>query len=111
MTFDLTLLRPGVRLRSEAWDSLGLNWTVGPIHPNHGKPVTSADFESAEWLAQITIWETGETELETVRKVDGRVVNKHYDLDGVTDLDTVVTEFLRLVRDGDLPPGAFVTSL
>jgi hypothetical protein len=86
---------------------LGLQWTVGPVLANHGKPVTSATFESTAWLAEILIWETGETDVSTVCIADGRIINKHYDVASVTDLDTVVDEVLRLIRDGEIPPDAF----
>jgi hypothetical protein len=108
VAFDLTAFGPRVQEHSEVWDSLGLDWAVGPIHPNYGKALTSATFDGVEWLAQISIWDTGETEVETVRKRDGQAVNKHYDVANVTDLDTVIEEVLRLLRDGEAPPGAFI---
>jgi hypothetical protein len=37
-----------------------------PVHPNHGKPVTGVEFESAVWLVEISIWSTGEADLSTV---------------------------------------------
>ena len=87
---------------------MGLDWNVGPIHPYPSKASTSAGFDGAEWLAQITIWETGECDLDTVRKRDDQTVNKHYDVQSVTDLDSVIDELLRLLRDGVTPPGAFI---
>jgi len=33
--------------------------------------VTSAEFESADWLASVAVWETGELDLDAVRKADG----------------------------------------
>jgi hypothetical protein len=108
MAFDLRAFGPRIQEHAEEWDSLGLEWTVGPIHPNYGKALTSATFDGVEWLAQISIWETGETEVETVRKRDGQAINKHYDIANVTELDTVIVEVLLLLRDGEAPPDAFI---
>jgi hypothetical protein len=57
--------------------------------------------ENAEWLVQISVWETGETELESMHKSQERIGNKHYDVESVTDLDTVLAEFIAFIRDGD----------
>lgn len=107
MTFDLTALGSQVRERAAELDALGLAWTPGPIHPNYGKAMTSADFEGAGWLAQILIWETGETDLETIQTTSGLVVNKHYDLESTTAVDTVIAELAALVRDGTIPADAY----
>ena len=106
MTFDLAAVGTQVHERAVEWAALGLSWSTGPIHPNHGKAVASADFEGAGWIAQITIWETGETELETVRTSDRFGVNKHYDLESVAKLSTVFAEFAALIRDGAVPEAA-----
>lgn len=108
MAFDLTLFAPQVHDRAAEWTALGLTWRVAPIDPNHGKAVTTAAFEGPEWLASVTIWETGEAEVETVRLDDEQVVNKHYDLDTTSDLETLIAELVRLLRDGVPPPGAYI---
>lgn len=108
VTFDLTAFGPRIQDHSDEWNSLGLDWNVGPIHLNLSKASTSAGFDGAERLAQIIIWETDECDLDTVRKKDDQTVNKHYDVHSVTDLDTVIDEVLRLLRDGVTPPGAFI---
>ena len=108
MGFDLASFGLRVQDQAEEWDSLGLDWAVGPIHPNYGKALTSATFDGVEWLAQISIWDTGDSEVETVRKRDGQAINKHYDVADITDLDTVIDDLLRLLRDGEAPSGAFI---
>lgn len=108
MAFDLAAFGPRVREHAGEWDALGLEWRVGPIHPNYGKAVTGATFQNVEWIAEITVWDTGETELETVRLRDDQIINKHYDLGTIGDLDTMIDELLGLIRDGDTPPDAFI---
>jgi hypothetical protein len=78
------------------------------VHPNHGKAVTGVEFESAEWLVEVSVWNSGEADLSTVRLVDDRVVNKTYELAGLEDLNGLFDELVRLLRDDELPPAAVV---
>jgi hypothetical protein len=106
VAFDLEMFAPRVRQHAGEWDALGLDWSVGPIRPNHGKATTSATFENDEWTAEVLIWATGQTELGTLRLRDQKVINKHYDLMTSADLDMVIDEVLRLLRDGHIPSNA-----
>ena len=94
--------------RASVWAELGLRQRVCPVHPNHGKAVTGVEFESAEWLVEVTIWNTGEADLSTVRLTDDRVVNKTYGLAGLEDLNGLLDELVRLLAHDELPPAAFV---
>jgi hypothetical protein len=47
-------------------------------------------------------------ELETVRLTDDRLVNNHYDLIRVTDLDVLLEELVALLVDDCVPEGAVV---
>jgi hypothetical protein len=108
LVFVLEELESAIQERAGTWTALGLSRRLLPIHPNHGKPVTGAEFESAVWLVEVTIWRSGEADLSTVRLTDDRVVNKHYELAGREDLDRLVDELVRLLADDELPPAAFV---
>jgi hypothetical protein len=88
------------------WTLLGLNWTCREISPHYGKATTGARFECPGWIGEISIWATGETELETVRTEDGSGVNKHYDLIERAGVDEVLSDLVRLLRDGAIPPDA-----
>ena len=66
VTFPLEALSVAVTARAETWARLEIRWHARPIQPNYGKPVVSADFESSAWLAQVTIWLSGEADLDTV---------------------------------------------
>lgn len=81
---------------------------MAPIHPNCGKALIGATFQNVDWIAEISVWDTGETELAAVRLRDDPIINKHYDLADIVDLDTVIDELLGLLRDGDTPPAAFI---
>jgi hypothetical protein len=99
VAFVLEELGPAVRERADTWAALGLHQRALPVHPNHGKPVTSVEFESAVWLVEVTIWGSGEADLSTVRLTDDRVVNKHYELADRKDLDVLVFP----VQGSDVP--------
>jgi hypothetical protein len=105
---DLNALAAGIHEREEDWNVLGVAWDVGPIHTNYGKPATAAAFESADVQGEILLWTTGESELESIRLSDGRVVNKHYDLGSASDLGTVLADLIALIRDGAAPADAVI---
>ena len=111
MALDLTDFGPRVRSHQPEWTALSVEVTVKPVSPNYGKAITIAEFESGEWLASISVWETGELDLEAGRKADGRLVSKHYDLDSWAQLDEVLAALIVLVRDGTAPAGAFTSWL
>jgi hypothetical protein len=106
VTFDLTVLAERIRMRAADCQSLSLSWTESEISPNYGKATTSARFECEGWIGEISVWETGETDLLTARTSEGAGVNKHYDLEDAAQLDIVLTELIGLIRDGTVPPDA-----
>ena len=93
-------------MRIADWQSLSLSWTESEISPNYGKATRSARFECQGWIGEISVWETGETDLLTARTSQGSGVNKHYDLQGAAQLDVVLSELIGLIRDGTVPPDA-----
>jgi hypothetical protein len=94
-------------MRAADWQSLSVSWTEREISPNYGKATTSARFECEQWIGEIAIWETGETDLLTARTCEDSGVNKHYDLEDAAQLDIVLSELIKLIRDGTVPPDAF----
>jgi hypothetical protein len=87
---------------------LDIVWHTRPIDPNHGKPVVVSELEAATWVGDILIWSTGEAELETVRRMGGRMVNKHCDLTGLADLEVLLDELDALLADDCVPEDAVV---
>lgn len=106
VTFDLTDLAERIRKRAADWRSLSLSWTEREISPNYGKAMTGASFECEGWIGEISVWETGETELQTARTFGDSGVNKHYDLEDAAQLDVVLSELIGLIRDATVPPDA-----
>ncbi|MGH3224520.1 MAG: hypothetical protein ACRDPY_38540 [Streptosporangiaceae bacterium] len=106
MSFDLELFALGVQAKSATWSALSVVWQVTPIAPNHGKPVVAGTFESVAWLAEMTVWITGEAELAAGRLGDGWIVNKHYDLVSPDDLEIALGELASLVAGASVPGGA-----
>jgi hypothetical protein len=108
VTFPLHLLAPAIDERVKTWAGLDLSPRMFPIHPNYGKPVVRVQLESAAWLIEIMIWNSGEAELETIRLTDDRIVNKHYDLTGQDDLNVLLDELGRLLIEDEVPDRAVV---
>ncbi|MEU8228542.1 hypothetical protein AB0C12_02950 [Actinoplanes sp. NPDC048967] len=108
MDFPLRELGPALTARAGTWERLGLAWTIGPVLPNRAPAVVQAEFESAELVGDLMIWVSGEAELSTVRLTDDRMVNKHYDLATVDDLEVVLDELVVLLTDGIAPAAAVV---
>ncbi|MEU8609455.1 hypothetical protein AB0C29_15785 [Actinoplanes sp. NPDC048791] len=108
MDFPLRELAPALTARAGAWERLGLAWAIGPVLPNWGKAVVKAEFESAELVGDLMIWVSGEAELSTIRLPDDRMVNKHYDLTTVDDLEVMLDELVLLRTDGIAPAAAVV---
>lgn len=111
MAIDLTDFEPRLQDQQPEWVALSVAVTVRPVEPNYGKAATGAEFESAEWLASVLVWETGELDLDAARKSDGRLVAKHYNLNSSEQLDDVFAELIGLLRDGVVPSGALTTWL
>jgi hypothetical protein len=108
VTFPLQILAPAIEERAETWARLDMSRRAFPIQPNHGKPVVRVELESAAWLVQIMIWNSGEAELETIRLTDDRIVNKHYDLSSRDDLNALLDELARLLFQDQVPDAAVV---
>jgi hypothetical protein len=106
ITLDITGIAERIRGHAADWQSLALSWTEREIS-DYGKATTGARFEGAGWIGEISVWVTGETDLETVRISDGRGVNLNYDLADAADVEDVLSELVGLIRDGTLPPDAF----
>lgn len=108
MAIDLSAFERTVKAHSSTWEVLGVAYVIHPVAPNHGKPVVWADFEGAGHLATVISWVSGETELESARVADGRIVNRHYELASSADLDVVLDDLARLLRDGTIPDDCVV---
>lgn len=96
------------RLGPRPGSGWGLEWQIGPVAPNHGKPVVVSEFESATWLGGLLIWISGEAELDAIRVSDDQAVSKHYDLAGLDDLEVLLGELGALLTAGRIPDAAVV---
>jgi hypothetical protein len=108
VTFPLEILSVAVAARNAIWARLEMHQRTNAILPNHGKPVVSVELESTSWLVEIMVWNTGEAELVIVRLAGDRIVNKHYDLAGHDDLETLLDELVGLLLRDTIPLAAVV---
>jgi hypothetical protein len=105
---DLEAFRSRIRDHAAQWDELQLEWSVSASEGYPSKPSTFATFDGAGRISQVVVWVTGELDVDTIRVEDGLVVNTHYDLESIADLDTALDELLALLRRGKIPRDAFV---
>ncbi len=110
VSINLACLAPRIHAKGQMWQSLGVRWTVGPVDPNHGKAVVVASFESSEWLGQLTVWVTGEAELDADQLARDLFVSKHYNFAAEQDIDCTLDEFAVLIAEGLAPYGAVTFS-
>ena len=106
--FPLEVLARAVAARAGTWERLGLAWRIGPVAPNHGKPVVVGEFASVTWLGNVLIRSSGEAELDVVPVADDQAVSKHYDLTGPGDLEVLLGELDALLTAGRVPAAAVV---
>ncbi|MDG4780058.1 DUF6308 family protein [Micromonospora sp. WMMD961] len=96
---------PGVLTLDDLLATMLLNISWRPLAI---RALIADDNGSSAWLAQVTIWLSGEADLDTVRLADDRIVNKHYELTGHDDLEVTLDEFIGLLIGARIPGAAFV---
>jgi hypothetical protein len=87
--FDLTSLDPAIERRREERASLGVHWQPASVPSPYPKPSSSARFESEGYVGQLTLWASGEAELEVGRIADGRRLCKTYIFSTSTEIDSL----------------------
>lgn len=104
--FDLESLAVALRSQSQRWEALGGSWHVHPVREDGDKLRVGASFESVAWLADITVWSTGEAELAAARAMDDRTLIKRYRVTNRDELAHLLDELAALVEGGSIPPSA-----
>ncbi|WP_155353327.1 hypothetical protein [Acrocarpospora macrocephala] len=83
--FDLTDFAAAVHDRAPGWESAGVLWqlTIGPARDKAAAWVTCEDAHRA---TKLTIWTSGEAELDLGDLASGTITSVHYDLANSEDL-------------------------
>jgi hypothetical protein len=106
--FDLALLDPAIERRREEWVSLGVHWQAASSPSPYSKPSSFASFESDGYAGQLTLWASGEAELEVGRIADGRRLCKTYMFTISTEIDIAVDDLITFIGLNRVPDGAYL---
>jgi hypothetical protein len=79
-----------VRAHAPAWERAGITWqfTLGPVRD---KSAAWVECELADAFGQLTLWTSGEAELD-VGDIASGVTSTHYDLSGPADVGKCLTD-------------------
>lgn len=86
---DLSSLREVAEERRAQWDAAGIGWEVID-GPSTDKPASSLILEGNTVLGQLTVWVSGEAEMDWGTPEDGG--ERHYDLDSRDALRACVAD-------------------
>jgi hypothetical protein len=91
MDLDLNNLAAAVADRSTQWHNAGVQWTLhrGPAYDKSAAWIvcTTADRE-----AQLTVWTSGEAELDLAHTSTGAVTSIHYEMSTAADLNVCIDD-------------------
>ncbi|MDW5325336.1 hypothetical protein [Plantactinospora sp. KLBMP9567] len=91
MDLDLGDFTDAVTARTAQWANAGVRWELhrGPTRDKSAAWIicTTADRE-----AQLTVWTSGEAELDIAQISTGTVTSTHYDMSTAADLTTCLDE-------------------
>jgi hypothetical protein len=93
MDLDLDTFADLVAANDARWTSAGVRWE---LHrgPTRDKSAAWIICTSAEREAQLTVWTSGEAELDIVETSAGTLTSKHYDLSSTADLTACLDDLL-----------------
>jgi hypothetical protein len=91
---DLALLKEVAAERRARWEAAGISWQVVEGPPT-GKPASWLILSGHEALGQVTVWVSGEAEMDWGTPEDGG--ERHYDLDSPEALLACVDDLEGLV--------------
>jgi hypothetical protein len=99
MPIDPTRLGELVEERAERWASLHIAWEFRPATTVGPKPSASLRCESADAVGQLTVWTSGEADLDVGYFAAERMTNEHYDVTGDLGLRGCLDDLERLMSE------------
>lgn len=96
-----TGLRAWVTDRAPMLANEGVEWHLDDSRAQWGKASLSLSLDREERISQLTVWATGEVELEHAEVATGLVSNEHRDLASLADLNQVLDDLLRWQQGGE----------
>ncbi|MEV4008027.1 hypothetical protein [Actinomadura sp. NPDC049753] len=91
---DLDAFSAAVQERGPIWESENVQWrlTIGPARDKSAAWVTC---ENTQRAVQLTVWTSGEAELDVGDFLTGATNSTHYDLNTRQDLDDCLDDLTR----------------
>ncbi len=85
----------------------GINAVLSPSTENTDKNSIRADFDTDEYVGRITLWDSGECDMEIADIQSGEAVCwKHYTFGGMEEAEETMTEFVRRLHSSQLTKSA-----
>ncbi|MEV5575275.1 hypothetical protein AB0L06_34995 [Spirillospora sp. NPDC052269] len=78
------------------WEAAGIQWQL-ITGPPTDKPATGVICENADSLAQLTVWASGEAELDLGHPTTDATTGIHYDLATLEDLNACLDKLTELL--------------
>jgi hypothetical protein len=107
MTIDeplLSAVRAWSAEREEFLAAEGIVLHVDDSRSRWSKPSVVLVLEGQAVISQLTVWGTGEAELEHGEIATGQVIHEHRELFSVTDLHRALADLVRRQREGSGRP-------
>ncbi|MFD0538966.1 hypothetical protein ACFQY7_39820 [Actinomadura luteofluorescens] len=95
--FTRALITAAIQDRGPAWEATGTQWQI-TTGPKTDKPSVWVTCENTHNLAQLTIWSSGEAELDLGHPTDDATTSIHYDLATHEDLATRLGDLTDLLN-------------
>ncbi|GAA2259748.1 hypothetical protein GCM10010402_14130 [Actinomadura luteofluorescens] len=95
--FARALIAAAIQDRGPAWEAAGIQWQI-ITGPKTDKPSVWVTCENAHNLAQLTIWSSGEAELDLGPPTGDATTSIHYDLATHEDLAACLDDLTDLLN-------------
>ena len=98
MSIDPNRLRDLVEQRAARWASLGIRWEFRPAQSVGSKPSASVRCESAEAVGELTVWSSGEADLDVGYFGDEEMAKEQYEVTEDRNLSDCLEDLERFMR-------------
>ena len=100
--FDLNDFAAAVHEHGPSWQAAGIDWQL-LFGPTRDKPAAWVTCETTRTLAQLTIWTSGEAELDTGDVANGTHTSTHYDITTPQDLTACLDDLTQKLNPPPTP--------
>ncbi|SER99536.1 hypothetical protein SAMN05216188_11917 [Lentzea xinjiangensis] len=95
---DLAQFAAAVRAYAPQWERAGIQWQL-TFGPERDKSAAWVTCETGDMAGQLTVWTSGEAELDTGNLATGVVDPVHYELTSAQELATCLDDLTNRLTD------------